>query len=145
MALAENMTMNLLRLVFYLPLFISLCGCSVSQISKETNALEILNTDDLEFGKILRKGRSIELTEWTEIIQSDNSLEPMMDRAGINPFTQEKITFSGKGKAFYHYSGEPVGNIALENGVLLTTGVPWSKCFEIANIIGAVVEKDDRS
>ena len=40
---------------------------------------------------------------------------------------------------------EPVGNISLEEGVLLTTGVPMKICLEIAEKLSAGVIEEDRS
>lgn len=107
--------------------------------------MELTNADDLEFGIIKRTTGDIELAEWNKIIQTDNSLKQMENRIGENPFTKEKIVIPGEGKAYFMFSGEAVGNISLENGVLLTTGVPLSKCTEIADRLSAFVELDDRS
>ncbi|MHC9511954.1 hypothetical protein [Kangiella sp. M94] len=99
----------------------------------------------MEFGKIEKKSGEIELNEWNKIIESHSSLEKALDRKGTNPFTNEEITFSGKGVAFYIEGGNPEGNIALQEGSLLTTGVPLNICNDIASILGASVNEDDRS
>ncbi|OED41580.1 hypothetical protein AB833_09440 [Chromatiales bacterium (ex Bugula neritina AB1)] len=107
--------------------------------------MDLTNADDLEFGIIRGTTGDIDLAEWNKIIQTDNSLKQIEDRIGKNPFTKEEIVFSGEGKAYFMFSGEAVGNISLENGALLTTGVPLSKCTEIADRLNAFVEPDDRS
>lgn len=107
--------------------------------------MELTSADDLEFGIIKRTTGDIELAEWNKIIQSDKSLKQAENRIGVNPFTKEETIFSGEGLAYFVLSGEVVGNISLESGVLLTTGVSLSKCTEIADSLSAFVEPDDRS
>lgn len=99
---------------------------------------------DFQFGKIERLSGEISLSEWSKIIKSDPTLEQMKDRKGVNPFTNEEVVFPGAGKAYYVESGERIGNISLENGVLLTTSVPENKCKQIGGLLGALVSKDDR-
>ena len=99
----------------------------------------------MEFGRIARGSQPIRLDEWREIIESNDFLQPIPDRKGTNPFTKEEVVFSGEGKAYYVKNGEEVGNIALEDGELLTTGVPKAICSLIAEQLGAQVFQDDRS
>ena len=99
----------------------------------------------MDFGRISRLTGEIGLEEWNLVIESSDFLLPIPDREGTNPFTQEKMVISGAGKAYYLENGERTGNIALEDGELLTTGVPESACQEIAKELGAQVLEDDRS
>jgi hypothetical protein len=101
--------------------------------------------DNFEFGLIKKQTGEIYLKEWIEVIETDPSLEQVQDRKGVNPFTNEKVVFPGEGKAYYLESGKRVGNISLEDGRLLTTGVPKAKCEQLGALLGAVVESDDRS
>lgn len=101
--------------------------------------------NEFEFGIIKKKIGEVHLAQWHKIIESDPSLEKVEDRTGVNPFTNEKVVFPGEGKAYYLESGERVGNISLEGGRLLTTGVPKDKCEQLGTLLGAVVEQDDRS
>ena len=101
--------------------------------------------DGFQFGKIERSVGEIDQREWYKLIQADSSLEQVEDKKGVNPFTNTEVVFPGEGKAYYIESGDRVGNISLERGVLLTTGVPQKKCEQIGALLGAVVSKDDRS
>ena len=99
----------------------------------------------MDFGKIKKNYGEIKIEEWDEIISKSPLLERAPDRRGINPFTNEEMIFSGMGIAYYYESSEKVGNIYLKEGVLLTTGVPISFCYEIAASLNAAVFEDDRS
>jgi hypothetical protein len=101
--------------------------------------------DDFQFGKIERSVGEIYQREWDKVIQTDSSLEQVEDKKGVNPFTNAEVIFPGEGKAYYIESGDRVGNISLEGGVLLTTGVPKKKCEQIGTLLKALVSKDDRS
>lgn len=99
----------------------------------------------MDFGKIKRDARPIQLPEWNTIIASTSNLEQMPDRTGINPFTKEKVVFPGEGKAYYVVDGESFGNASLEEGEILTTGIPRELCEQIAQSLKAKVFEDDRS
>ncbi len=99
----------------------------------------------MDFGRIVKDAGEIDPGKWNEIIAKNELLEQAPDRKGVNPFTNEEVIFSGAGVAFYYENGEKVGNICLQDGVLLTTGVPMSFSFELAKILNAVACEDDRS
>jgi hypothetical protein len=99
----------------------------------------------MDFGRISRNSQPLRLDEWNQLIDSHDFLRPIPDRRGTNPFTKEEVLFSGEGKAFYVENGEMVGNIALEDGELKTTGVPVEICRLLAERLGAHVIEDDRS
>lgn len=95
--------------------------------------------------RIRRDAYPITLTEWNEIIASHNSFEQMADRTGTNPFTKEKVLFSGMGKAYYVVDGYRLGNASLEDGEILTTGIPRDVCEQVAQRLDADVFEDNRS
>src|SRR5438034_1033361 len=99
----------------------------------------------MDFGRIKRDARPIKLPEWNKIIASTSALEQVPDRTGINPFTKEKVVFPGQGKAYYVVDGERIGNASLEEGEILTTGIPRELCEQIAQSLKAKVFEDDRS
>jgi hypothetical protein len=127
-----------MKFIKYVVFFFSTFLSSVSGMALD-------NSGDVEFYKIVRVSVGITLDEWNNLIESDPSLEQVPDRHGINPFTSEKVVFSGVGKAYFLFMGEKTGNIILNDGMLYTTGVPRSKCDEVANKLRAIVIKDDRS
>ncbi|MGH1439423.1 MAG: hypothetical protein ACRBBR_04865 [Cellvibrionaceae bacterium] len=95
----------------------------------------------MEFRKIKRAVNEITLFEWEALINEIPTLSQLPDKTGVNPFTNEEVIFSGKGKALY----KEEGNISLESGELLTTGVSESFCKELAIKLSAEVYEDDRS
>lgn len=99
----------------------------------------------MDFGRIRRNSQLIDLPEWEKIIASNPLLEQIPDRIGINPFTKEKVVFPGKGAAYYVVDGERIGNASLEEGEILTTGIPREFCEQIAQALNANVFEDDRS
>ena len=99
----------------------------------------------MDFGRIKRDAHRIKLAEWNKIIASTSSLEQVPDRTGINPFTKEKLVFPGEGKAYYVADGERVGNASLEEGEILTTGIPREVCEQIAQLLNAKLSEEDRS
>jgi len=99
----------------------------------------------MEFGKIQRQTGEIRLDEWAKVINSHPSLIQAPDRKGRNPVTHEEVFSSGVGVALYLEDGEAKGNIGLDAGLLLATGVPMQTCQEIALQLGAIVREDDRS
>ncbi len=99
----------------------------------------------MDFGKIARPGEDIRLDEWNTVIASNDFLRPIPDREGVNPFTKETIVLAGEGKAYYVENGQDAGNISLEDGVLLTTGVPKSVCDIITKQLKAHVFESDHS
>ena len=99
----------------------------------------------MDFGKLTRTNAAISIGEWTSCIHSAPDLEAVPDKQSVNPFTGETIEVSGDGKAFYLNGGQRIGNISLEGGSLLTTGVPIERCETLAEELGAVFELDDRS
>lgn len=99
----------------------------------------------MDFGKIKRIVGEIAHEEWSNFIFNHDYLEQAQDRKGINPFTHEEIIFPGQSMAYYCEMGQRVGNICLQEGILLTTGVPESVCIEIAKSFNAVLSEDDRN
>jgi hypothetical protein len=99
----------------------------------------------VDFGRIERDSGDIGLAEWLQVITEHPFLEHMSDREGINPFTNERVVFSGQGKAFYVAGGERLGNAGLAEGQILTTGIPRDVCEEIAKLLCGRVFEDDRS
>jgi hypothetical protein len=97
------------------------------------------------FGRIERDTSEIDLAEWLHVITEHPSLEHMPDREGINPFTKERVVFPGSGKAFFVAGGERRGNAVLEEGQILTTGIPCEICEQIARQLGGRVHEVDRS
>ena len=95
------------------------------------------------FFVIAKHSDQISLKDWNMIIETTPYLERMPDRAGVNPFTKEPILFSAEGKAYVLVEGRRVGNISLEKGRLLTTGVPKRICAELALKLGAQVWNGD--
>ncbi len=73
------------------------------------------------------------------------ALEQFPDRTEINPFTKEKVFSPGEGKAYYVVDGERMGNATLEEGEILTTGIPREFCDQIALSLNAETFEDDRS
>lgn len=99
----------------------------------------------MDFGRIKKESAPIGLAEWLNLITEHPALEHMPDREGINPFTNERVVFSGRGKAFYVAGGERLGNAVLEDGEVLTSGIPRETCEDIARRLGGRVWEDDRS
>jgi hypothetical protein len=95
------------------------------------------------FFVIRKQTGAISLLDWDAIVDSTSYLERAPERAGVNPFTKEPIFFWGRAHFLVH--GKRVGNIVLDRGRLLATGVPRSKCAEIARRLGARVYDGDRS
>lgn len=111
----------------------------------EANEAEFSGLPDMQFGRISRGEQPIQLDEWCEMIESKDFLQPIPDRKSTNPFTKEEVVLSGEGRAYFVENGEEVGNIALENGQLLITGVPKAICSLVAEQLGAQFFQDDRS
>jgi hypothetical protein len=105
----------------------------------------IVEEEIMDFSRIKRDGYPILLPEWNRIIQSSSVLVQVPDRTGTNPFTKETVIFPGEGKAHYVVAGKTVGNASLEDGEILTTGIPRDVCEQIARVLKAVVFEDDRS
>src|SRR5262245_4912163 len=99
----------------------------------------------MDFARIERDSRPITLSEWNTVIGTQAYFEPFPDRKMINPFTKEEIAAPGTGKAYYVASGKRVGNAALADGAVLTTGIPRHVCEEVAQLLDAKVLEDDRS
>ncbi len=97
------------------------------------------------FFAIRKYAGAIALVDWDAVVDSAPYLERAPDRAGVNPFTKEPILFSGRGNTLFLVDGKRTGNIVLEQGQLLTTGVPRATCSEIALRLGAQVFADHRS
>ena len=100
---------------------------------------------EIMFARIRREGRPITEKEFDFVVTERDDLEPMPNREGTNPFTGEKVLFSGSGRAIYKDNGEGAGNASLEGGEILTTGIPMAVCVLIANELDAAAEADDRS
>jgi len=58
-----------------------------------------MNDSNCIFARIFRDDIDIGDSEWSDVIQNMDFLEPMPDRKGINPFTSEEEMFSGAGRA----------------------------------------------
>jgi hypothetical protein len=99
----------------------------------------------MDFGRIQRPSQPIGLAEWLDVITAHPALEHMPDREGINPFTKARVTFPGKGNAFYVVEGKRLGNAALDGGEVLTMGIPRATCEEIARRLAGSLVEDDRS
>ena len=99
----------------------------------------------MDFGRIARADAKITEEEWNSVIEAHPNLSPVPDRVGRNPFTDEKIVFRGGGKAYYAEGNNLVGNAVLEHGEVLTTGVPYDFCVELAELLKADVYEDDRT
>lgn len=99
----------------------------------------------MDFARISRESKPIELTEWKKLIDELEFLEQAPARSGTNPFTKEVVTASNEGVAFVTRKSRRIGNAALEEGEILTTGVPMDLCEQIAQHLGASVVEDDRS
>ena len=101
----------MLRLYLAAFLALTFVGCNESHsLSSEAG--------NMDFGRISRNAQPILLDEWNQLVDSYDFLQPIPDRKGTNPFTNEEVVFSGEGKAYYVENGEKVGNIALEDGEL---------------------------
>ena len=106
---------------------------------------EAFGTGELmEVGVIKWPDRAIDHSDWHRLIADHIALEPVPDREMINPFTKARIVASGAGKAYYRMGKKRVGNLSLEDGVILTSGVPRDFCVELARTLGAEVLEDDR-
>lgn len=100
----------------------------------------------MDFGVIKRAGGPIEPEEWKRVIAAHSALQPIPPRTGINPFTKEPVLFHAPdGAAYYFEDGQKVGNLALEEGEIKTTGVPAAVCEEIAAALSAELHEGDRS
>lgn len=99
----------------------------------------------MDFGKICKIDGSIEFEEWIEFVEKCTFLETFPNKTAINPFTNEEIEIPGEGKAYFILNGERLGNVSLEEGELLTTGVPENFCNSIAEYFESEVFTDDRS
>lgn len=99
-----------------------------------------------DYARIRRDGKPISLSEWDSVVASHNSLKPVPDRSGMNPFTGEKFVVSGKGKAHYISGGEQVGDASLQDGEVLTTGIPRITYVKTSTqFLNASVFDDDRT
>lgn len=99
----------------------------------------------MDFGVISRQDEDIQLGEWNTVVDSNSFLSAVADREGIHPFTKEILRIPGTGVACYLQNGKSTGNIVLENGKLLTTGVPRTICEQIAGQLHASFHVDNRS
>ncbi len=91
------------------------------------------------FTRIAKPKDSILLRELDEVIAERPDLQPVPDRKMVNPFTKEPVIALGMGKALYLEQGKPVGNLSLEDGEVLTTGIPRVVCEELAALLAATV------
>lgn len=99
----------------------------------------------MEFGIIERKGLPIDLEEWTRVVDLHQALVPAPFRTGINPFTGLEVEFDQSGVARCIIDQTAIGNACLQEGRIMTTGIPRSICEEIALALDAMVYEDDRS
>lgn len=95
--------------------------------------------------RIAKPGESISLAEINALIAEHPALQPVPDRTMVNPFTKEPILARGEGKAYYLDGGKPVGNLALEEGEVITTGIPRAACERFAALLGAELSEADFS
>ena len=85
--------------------------------------------------RIARPVGSIRLRNLDELIAKRDDLQPVPERWLVNPFTKEPIFASGAGKALYLRRGKAIGNLSLEDGEVLTTGIPRAVCEELAALL----------
>jgi hypothetical protein len=97
------------------------------------------------FARITRNDGAIGPEEIDAIIGKRDDLRAVPDRQMLNPFTKEPIVCPGAGKALYLRNGKAAGNLSLEDGEVLTTGIPRAVCEELAALLHATVRDDDRS
>jgi hypothetical protein len=100
---------------------------------------------EVVFTRIARSDGQIKLQELNEIVASHPALLQIPDRQMVNPFSQQPLVASGTGKAYYVENREPIGNLSLEGGELITTGIPRAVCEELASLLGACVFDADFS
>lgn len=98
------------------------------------------------FTRIVRQGNPIQLLDVNKLLESRMDLQPIPDRTMPHPFKKgEVVHASGAGKANYLEANKPVGNLSLEEGEVITTGIPRSACEELAMFLDAVVLDTDLS
>jgi hypothetical protein len=97
------------------------------------------------FARITRNDGAIRSEEIDAIVGRRDDLQAVPNRQMVNPFTQEPIAAPGAGKALYLRKGTVAGNLSLEHGELLTTGIPRAVCEELSALLHAIVRDDDRS
>lgn len=99
----------------------------------------------MDFARIIRTEEEIRSSDIKKLIAERDDLVPIPERTGINPFTKEPTVFKAPPGARYQPDGEPLGNLTLEDGVILTSGIPESIIAEVAAVLGAQWSEDDRS
>ena len=87
----------------------------------------------------------ITLQDVETVLSEFGCFTAMPDRTGTNPATGEEIFVPGTGKAIYAEGNDNVGNLSLEDGCLLFTGVPESICLLVADRISASLDPWDAS
>ena len=97
------------------------------------------------FTRITRPVGSIRLGDLDELIAKRDDLQPFPARRLVNPFTKEPIVATGAGKALYLRRDKAIGNLSLEDGEVLATGIPRAVCEELAALLDATVHDDDRT
>jgi hypothetical protein len=90
-------------------------------------------------GVIKRSDRPIDLKEWNQLVESHAALEQVLDQYGTNPFSNERVLFSGAGVAYCIINGEKKGSLKYFDGKLSITNVPEHFCNEVAAFLQAEV------
>jgi hypothetical protein len=93
----------------------------------------------VDVGLIKRRDGLIDGEEWRKLVESHRGLEQAPDRYGTNPFTKEKVLFSGKGAAICTVDGKKQGTLVFSGGKVSITNVPERFCNEIAALLRAEV------
>lgn len=100
----------------------------------------------MDFGRIKRDDSPISLKEVEAFIESSEWLGRMPEgRTMKNPFTGEIIPVPTEGRAYCLIEGKLTGAISLEDGEVLTDGIPIEICWQIAMAFDAQYVEDDRS
>lgn len=85
------------------------------------------------------------LDDVRKIIDEFECFRQMPDRAGTNPFTNESVLFPGEGKAIYIEDSEATGNLVLDEGRILFTGVPEAIVKDVAELVSGTILPWDSS
>lgn len=88
---------------------------------------------------------ALTLDDVRRIIDEFECFQPMPDRAGTNPFTNESMLFPGEGRAIYIEGSEAIGNLALDEGRILFTGVPEAIVQDVAELVSGTILPWDSS
>lgn len=90
-------------------------------------------------GLIKRRDGLIGREEWEKLVESNPGLEQVEDTYGTNPFTGERVLFSGRNGARCIVGGKRRGTLVFGNGSVSITEVPERFCNEVAALLKAEV------